>query len=204
MRTGILGGTFDPIHYAHLFVAEEARQRFELEQVVFIPCGIPPHKKSYAVSPAEHRFAMTLLATANNPHFRASRIEIEREGVSYTVDTLEQWRSLYPHHELFLIMGADSLAYMTSWKQPERICQLAHVIAASRPGFDLTSLHLPDTLCRRVYVMEMPLLDISATDIRNRVRRGVSIRYLTPDSVVQYILKHQLYRNEPLEEPNEF
>ncbi len=204
MRTGILGGTFDPIHYAHLFVAEEARQRFELEQVVFIPCGIPPHKKSYAVSPAEHRFAMTLLATASNPYFRASRIEIERGGVSYTVDTLEQWLSLYPHHELFLIMGADSLAYMTSWKQPERICQMAHIIAASRPGFDLASLHLPDTLCRRVYVMEMPLLDISATDIRNRVRRGASIRYLTPDSVVQYILKHQLYRNEPLEEPNEF
>lgn len=204
MRVGILGGTFDPIHYAHLFVAEEARQRFELEQVVFIPCGTPPHKKSYAVSPAEHRFAMTLLATASNPCFRASRIEIERGGVSYTVDTLEQWLSLYPHHELYLILGADSLAYITSWKQPERICQMAHLIAASRPGFDLSVLHLPDALCRRVYVMEMPLLDISATDIRNRVRRGASIRYLTPDSVVQYILKHQLYRNEPLEEPNEF
>ncbi|MCS6950341.1 MAG: nicotinate-nucleotide adenylyltransferase [Armatimonadota bacterium] len=204
MRVGIFGGTFDPIHYAHLFVAEEARQRFELEQVVFIPCGTPPHKKSYAVSPAEHRFAMTLLATASNPFFRASRIEIERGGVSYTVDTLEQWSQLYPHHELFLLLGADSLAYITSWKQPERICQLAHVVAASRPGFDLSSLRLPETMCRRVYVMEMPLLDISATDIRNRVRRGVSIRYLTPDPVVQYILKHQLYRNEPLEEPNAF
>lgn len=204
MRVGIFGGTFDPIHYAHLFVAEEARQRFELEQVVFIPCGTPPHKKSYAVSPAEHRFAMTLLATASNPHFRTSRLEIERGGVSYTVDTLEQWRQLYPHHELFLLIGADSLTYIASWKQPERICQLAHLVAASRPGFDLSRLHLPESMCRRVYVMEMPLLDISATDIRNRVRRGVSIRYLTPDPVVQYILKHQLYRNEPLEEPNEF
>lgn len=204
MRVGIFGGTFDPIHYAHLFVAEEARQRFELEQVVFLPCGTPPHKKIYAVSPAEHRFAMTLLATASNPHFRTSRLEIERGGVSYTVDTLEQWRQLYPHQELFLLLGADSLAYITSWKQPERICQLAHLVAASRPGFDLSRLRLPESMCRRVYVMEMPLLDISATDIRNRVRRGVSIRYLTPDPVVQYILKHQLYRNEPLEEPNEF
>lgn len=204
MRTGIMGGTFDPIHYAHLFVAEEARLRFELDQVVFIPCGTPAHKKTYAVSAAEHRYAMTLLATAGNPYFRCSRIEIERGGVSYTVDTLRQWRQLYPHQELFFIVGADALTQMTSWKDPECICKLAHIIAASRPGFVLERLHLPEKLCRHVYVMEMPLLDISATDIRNRVRRGASIRYLTPDSVVQYILKHQLYRNEPLEEPNEF
>lgn len=204
MRVGLFGGTFDPIHYAHLFVAEEARQRFDLEQVVFMPCSTPPHKKHYAVSPAEHRFAMTLLATANNPSFRTSRLEIERGGISYTVDTLEQWRHLYPHHDLFLIIGADSLAHITTWKQSERICQMAHIIAASRPGFDLQSLHLPQSFCQKVYVMEMPLLDISATDIRNRVRRGASIRYLTPESVVQYILKHQLYRNEPLEETNEF
>lgn len=204
MRIGILGGTFDPIHYAHLFVAEEARQRFDLERVEFIPCGVPPHKKNYAVSPAKHRLAMTLLAIEGNPFFRASRIEIDRQGVSYTVDTLGKWHALYPDHELFLIMGGDSLAYLTSWKEPERICQLAHIIAASRPGFDLNSLQLPETICRRVHVMEMPMLDISATDIRNRVRRGMSIRYLTPDSVIHYLLKHQLYQNQPLEEPNEF
>ncbi|MFA0756452.1 MAG: hypothetical protein YPKNTGVA_001973 [Candidatus Fervidibacter sp.] len=192
-----MGGTFDPIHYGHLVAAEEARHRFGLACVMFVPCGQPPHKKTYAVTPAEHRYAMTLLATASNPHFVVSRLEIDRPGPSYSVDTVRLLRQQFPDAELFFITGADAVLEILTWKDSDELIGLCRFIAVTRPGYDLQQLErLPAHYLERIMPLAIPGVDISSTLIRERVRRGEPIRYLTPDAVCDYIAKHGLYRSE--------
>ena len=195
-RIGIMGGTFDPIHHGHLFAAEEARVRFGLERVVFVPCGQPPHKQGKVISAAEHRYLMAALATATNPHFEVSRVEIDREGPSYTIDTLRTFRErLYPGAELFFITGADAILEILTWRDPEAVLREARCIAVARPGHDLSRLAeaIGPERAAAVELLDQPTLDISSTEIRQRVGDGLPIRYLTPTPVVQYILKEALY-----------
>lgn len=196
MRLGIMGGTFDPIHYGHLFVAEEARARFRLTNVLFVPNGHPPHKKDYDLTPARHRYAMTLIATHGNQAFGCSPIELHRAGPSYSVDTLLQLREQNPDSELYYITGIDAVADILSWKRHEEVIQLATFIAATRPGFDLIKLkeRLPLPYLERILLLGSTALGISSTDIRERVRQGLPIRYLLPEGVVEYIGKHNLYQ----------
>lgn len=187
-----MGGTFDPIHNGHLVCAEEARVQFVLDDVVFVPSGNPWQKNG--VSPAEDRYLLTMLATAPNPHFSVSRIEIDRKGPTYTVDTLRAFRDFYGAvAELFFITGTDAVAEILSWKEPELVLDLAHFIAASRPGYALTEAH--GALFRnRVSVMEIPALAISSTDIRRRVAEGRTVRYLLPGEVEEFIQERSLYK----------
>lgn len=195
MRLGVMGGTFDPIHFAHLFVAEEARVQYQLDRVLFIPCGTPPHKSSDKVTSASHRLAMTQLAIVSNPAFSCSLVEVQRHGISYTVDTLHYLQKLYPDVELFLIVGADILAEIQSWRQPDEIIRLCRLIVAERPGCCLGEQcqTLPSAYAERVLPLCTLRLDISSTEIRRRVREGRPIRYLTPDAVVEYIMGNKLY-----------
>lgn len=195
-RLGILGGTFDPIHYAHLFIAEEARARFGLDRVLFVPNGIPAHKKPYAVSPAEDRAAMVALAIRGNAAFECSRVELDRAGPSYAVDTLTDIQAAHPNAEVFFITGIDAVAEVLTWKRHEEVLRLATFIAAERPGYHMQMLRerLSEPQLARVLPMPTLPLDISSTDIRQRVREGLPIRYLTPDPVVEYIAEHELYR----------
>ncbi len=200
MRVGVLGGTFDPIHIGHLFAAEEARTRLRLERVLFLPAGLPPHKLHLHVTSTEHRVNMVQLATADNPSFVLSRVDIDRFGPSYTVDTLALLRDEYgPDAELYLIMGSDSLAELLTWYKPERLIRLCRIVALARPGpqMDLEELNrlLPGAIAR-VQSLEMPLLQISSTDLQRRVRMGLSIKYLTPPAVEAYIYQHGLYRQD--------
>jgi len=194
-----MGGTFDPVHYGHLVTAEGARFEFALDQVLFLPSGVPPHKIAKKVSSAEHRYMMTVLATLGNPHFEVSRIDIDREGVSYTIDTLHILREQYgPGCELFFITGADAVFEIIDWKDSDQLLRIAHFIAASRPGFSLEKLPLAtqkwvDEHQDRFHVLKVPAMAISSTDIRNRVRCGHSIRYLVPEQVEHYIRRHRLY-----------
>lgn len=193
-----MGGTFDPIHYGHLIAAEEARFVFGLSQVIFVPCGIPPHKKPYKVTSPEHRYAMTILATENNPHFIVSRVEIDRPGPSYTVDTVKIFRQQFGNRvELFFITGLDAVLEILTWKSHEELIHLCHFIAVTRPGYDASKLQksLPAAYLERIDLLTIPGMDISSTMIRERVRRGQPIRYLTPDPVCHYIAKHQLYKS---------
>lgn len=198
MRLGVMGGTFDPIHFAHLFVAEEARAQYQLDRVLFIPCGTPAHKSSGKVTPASHRLAMTQLAIASNPVFSCSLMEVKRYGISYTVDTLHHLQKQHPDAELFLIAGADILAEIQTWRQPDEIVRLCRLIVAERPGCCLGELcqALPRAYTERVLSLRTLHLDISSTDIRRRVREGRPIRYLTPDAVVEYIAVNKLYLEE--------
>ena len=188
-RIGIMGGTFDPIHHGHLVAASEVAQQFDLDEVVFVPTG-QPYMKATA-SEGEHRYLMTVIATAANPRFTVSRVDIERDGPTYTVDTLRDMRAQYPEAELFFITGADAVAQILDWKDVEKIWDLAHLVAVSRPGHRLTVSGLP---ADRVSSLEVPALAISSTDCRARVAKGWPVWYLVPDGVVQYIAKHELYR----------
>lgn len=202
-RLGIMGGTFDPIHYGHLLMAEEARQAFALDDVVFVPNGRPAHKKAYLVSSPEERYAMTLLATGSNPCFSASRIEIERPGPSYTIDTLREFRRLYPDLDaLYFITGADAVLEILTWHESDNLARECQFIAVTRPGFVLDQLHdLVDTeFLDRVHYLPIPNIEISSTDIRRRVREGRSIKYLTPEPVEAYIQQQDLYRFLPTPE----
>lgn len=197
-RIGIMGGTFDPIHHGHLLAAEEARWKFRLEQVLFIPAGQPWQKPS-GVSPAEDRYLMTVIATASNPAFTTSRIEIDHPGPTYTADTLRQLHAeLGAGVRLFFITGADAVLQILTWREQEEVVKLAEVIAATRPGYDLGGLaSLLDQLpaaAGRVHTMEIPGLAISSTEIRARVARGAPIQYLVPDGVAAYVRKRGLYR----------
>jgi nicotinate-nucleotide adenylyltransferase len=199
-KLGIMGGTFDPVHYGHLVTAEAARLEFDLDQVLFLPSGVPPHKTDKQVTSAEHRYMMTLLATLSNPHFEVSRLEIDREGVSYTIDSLQILREQCgPDCELFFITGADAMFEIIEWRGSDRLLKIAHFIAASRPGFSLSELP-PDTRRwvdehrNRFHLLNVPAMAISSTDIRNRVRMGRSIRYLVPEQVEHYIRRHRLYQ----------
>lgn len=192
-----MGGTFDPIHYGHLLAAEEARFRFGLAQVIFVPCGIPPHKKAYEVTAAEHRYAMTVLATASNPHFVVSRIEIDRPGSSYAIDTVRAFHQQFGEGvELIFITGVDAVMEILTWKENGELIKICRFIAVTRPGYDLSQLNkfLPSDYLDRIEILPIPDVGISSTLIRERVRRGEPIRYLTPAPVCDYIAKHKLYK----------
>jgi len=198
-RIGVLGGTFDPIHIAHLAVAEEARTQLGLDKVIFVPAGLPPHKMDVHVSPAEHRLAMVELAIAGNPHFEVSRVDIDRFGPCYTVDTIallrEEWG---PDVEIDFIMGSDSLADLLTWHQPDRLIRLCRIVAVGRPGYrvDMDELErwLPG-VSQRVLFINSPQLDVSSSDIQRRARAGESIKYQVPEAVERYIYEHGLYRD---------
>ena len=195
-RLGVMGGTFDPIHYGHLVAAEEALHQFELDQVVFVPTGDPWMKEHAAVSPAEDRYLMTVIATASDEKFRVSRMEIDREGPTYTVDTLRDLRAeLGQTTDLFFVTGADAMLEIFQWKDPAELFELAHLIAATRPGYDLEAFTANTPHGHSgVTVMQVPALAISSTDIRARVAAGRPIRYLLPEGVTTYIEKAGLYR----------
>lgn len=187
-RIGIMGGTFDPIHHGHLVAASEVQVRFDLDEVIFVPTGKPEEKP--AVTSTEHRYLMTVIATASNPRFRVSRVDIDRPGVTYTVDTLADMRSVYPDADLFFISGADAIAQVLRWKDADRLWEMAHFVAVTRPGHELDVSGIPDGV---VSVLEVPALAISSTDCRERVSKREPVWYLVPDGVVQYIAKHGLY-----------
>lgn len=197
---GIMGGTFDPIHLGHLVAAEEARVRFSLSGVVFVPNRLPPHKKGYEVTPAEQRYDMVRLATASNPAFETSRIELDRPGPSYTIDTLDAVRrEVGADVPLFFITGADAVRELLTWRSPKEIVQRCRLIAVTRPGSDLGRLAeaLGPELMGAIEVLDMPGLDISSTELRRRAAAGASLRYLTPQPVVRYIEVYGLYRGRP-------
>ena len=196
-RIGIMGGTFDPIHYGHLLMAEEARQAFALDQVVFVPNGRPAHKKAYLVSSSEDRFAMTLLATESNPYFTCSRIELDRPGPSYTIDTLRAYRALHPDLDaLYFITGADAVLEILSWHEYDKLADECRFIAVTRPGFVLDRLEemLDADFLHQISFLSIPGLEISSTDLRRRVREGRSVKYLIPEAVEGYIEQNGLYR----------
>jgi nicotinate-nucleotide adenylyltransferase len=197
-RIGLMGGTFDPIHHGHLVAAEQARWQFDLDTVLFIPTG-QPWQKPVGVSPAEDRYRMTVIATASNPAFEVSRVEIDHPGPTYTVDTLRRLRvELGEDARLFFITGADAVLHILTWKDREEVLALAEFIAATRPGHDLERLTERLPLAReRLHPMEIPMLAISSTEIRARVARGAPIQYLVPDGVVEYVVERGLYRSQP-------
>lgn len=186
-----MGGTFDPIHHGHLVAASEVAQSFDLDEVVFVPTGEPWQKTE--VSPSEHRYLMTVIATASNPRFTVSRVDIDRAGPTYTIDTLRDLSEQRPGAELFFITGADAVAQIFSWRNHDELWALAHFVAVSRPGHVLNTAGLPS---EDVSQLEIPALAISSTDCRDRVERGHPVWYLVPDGVVQYIAKHHLYRSK--------
>ncbi|SNT40634.1 nicotinate-nucleotide adenylyltransferase [Asanoa hainanensis] len=191
-RVGIMGGTFDPIHHGHLVAASEVADNFALDEVVFVPTGNPWQKDSREVSPAEDRYLMTVIATASNPRFHVSRVDIDRDGPTYTVDTLRDIRAMYgPKTQLFFITGADALQRILSWKDTDQMFELAHFVAVTRPGFTLRTDHLPTDA---VSTIQVPAMAISSTDCRTRVAADKPVWYLVPDGVVQYIAKRHLYR----------
>jgi nicotinate-nucleotide adenylyltransferase len=193
-RVGVMGGTFDPIHHGHLVAASEAAQFFTLDEVVFVPTGQPWQKDDRKVSPSEDRYLMTVIATASNPRFSVSRIDIDRAGPTYTIDTLRDLRAERGKEaELFFITGADALSRMMSWQDVNELFELAHFVGCTRPGHRLTGHGLPED---RVSLLEIPALAISSTDCRRRVARGQPIWYLVPDGIVQYIAKRRLYRGD--------
>ncbi len=189
-RIGVMGGTFDPIHHGHLVAASEVARSFDLDEVVFVPTGQPYHKSN--VSEAEHRYLMTVIATASNPQFTVSRVDVDRAGPTYTIDTLRDLRRLRPDAELFFISGADAVAQIIDWKDADELFGLAHFVAVTRPGHMLSVSGLPE---HNVSLLEVPALAISSTDCRSRVNRDFPVWYLVPDGVVQYISKHHLYRS---------
>ena len=190
MRLGVMGGTFDPIHHGHLVAASEAQSLFGLDEVVFVPTGEPWQKQGRDVAPAEHRYLMTVVATASNPRFTVSRVDIDRDGPTYTIDTLRDLHAQRPDDELFFITGADALAQILSWKDSDELFDLARFIGVTRPGYELSESGLP---ADRVDLQEVPAMAISSTDCRERVARAEPVWYLVPDGVVQYISKHHLY-----------
>lgn len=189
-RIGVMGGTFDPIHHGHLVAASEVAQSFDLDEVVFVPTGTPWQKER--VTESEHRYLMTVIATASNPRFTVSRVDIDRSGPTYTIDTLRDLTAERPDAELFFITGADAVAQIMSWRDHVELWQLAHFVAVSRPGHVLDTAGLPS---EDVSQLEIPALAISSTDCRRRVSEGHPVWYLVPDGVVQYIAKHHLYRS---------
>ncbi|KRA23295.1 nicotinate-nicotinamide nucleotide adenylyltransferase [Microbacterium sp. Root61] len=190
-RIGVMGGTFDPIHHGHLVAASEVAQSFDLDEVVFVPTGMPWQKE--VVTSSEHRYLMSVIATASNPRFTVSRVDIDRAGTTYTIDTLRDLKAARPDAELFFITGADAIAQILSWRDHDELWDLAHFVAVSRPGHVLSTDGLPG---EKVSQLEIPALSISSTDCRERVHHGNPVWYLVPDGVVQYIAKHHLYRSK--------
>ena len=192
-KIGVMGGTFDPIHHGHLVAASEVLSWFDLDEVVFVPTGQPWQKGDRPVSRAEDRYLMTVVATASNPRFSVSRVDIDRGGPTFTVDTLRDLHRELPDADLFFITGADALGAILTWRDVEELFALAHFIGVTRPGYELEDDHLPDGA---VMLVEVPAMTISSTDCRRRVAEGHPVWYLVPDGVVQYIAKRGLYREE--------
>jgi nicotinate-nucleotide adenylyltransferase len=190
-KIGVMGGTFDPIHHGHLVAASEVADRFGLDEVVFVPTGQPWQKAERRVSQAEDRYLMTVVATASNPRFSVSRVDIDRNGPTYTADTLTDLHTAHPDAQLYFITGADALAQILSWRRVDELFALAHFVGVTRPGYELGDDHLPDG---SVSLVEVPAMAISSTDCRRRVAGGRPVWYLVPDGVVQYISKRNLYR----------
>jgi nicotinate-nucleotide adenylyltransferase len=190
-RLGVMGGTFDPVHHGHLVAASEVAAEFGLDEVIFVPTGKPTFKQDQDVTLPEHRYLMTVIATASNPRFTVSRVDIDREGLTYTTDTLRDLIAQRGDADLFFITGADALEQILTWKDADELFTMAHFVGVTRPGHALTVDGLPT---ERVSVLEIPALAISSTDIRARARAGKPVWYLVPDGVVQYIAKHRLYR----------
>ncbi|MDU0293404.1 nicotinate-nucleotide adenylyltransferase [Saccharothrix longispora] len=189
-RIGVMGGTFDPVHHGHLVAASEVQARFDLDEVVFVPTGQPWQKSEREVSPAEDRYLMTVVATASNPRFSVSRVDIDRPGPTYTVDTLADLKAAHPDADLFFITGADALEQILSWRRADDVFALAHFIGVTRPGYELDDTHLPPGA---VSLVEVPAMAISSTAVRARTASGLPVWYLVPDGVVQYISKRRLY-----------
>ena len=192
-RIGVMGGTFDPIHHGHLVAASEVAGLFGLDEVIFVPTGSPWQKSERSVSPAEDRYLMTVIATASNPRFSVSRVDVDRPGPTFTIDTLRDLRAAAgPDDELFFITGADALADILTWHDADELFTLAHFVGCTRPGHKLSGAGLPEG---KVSLVEIPALAISSTGCRQRVAEGEPIWYLVPDGIVQYIAKRGLYRN---------
>ena len=189
-----MGGTFDPIHHGHLVAASEVQAWFGLDEVVFVPTGQPYQKSHREVAPAEHRYLMTVVATASNPRFTVSRVDIDRPGPTYTIDTLADITAEHPDADLFFITGADALADILGWRSAHEMFELAHFVGCTRPGYVTDSTTLEGMPGDRVTVVEIPALAISSSECRERTARGEPVWYLVPDGVVQYISKHGLYR----------
>ncbi len=188
LRIGVMGGTFDPIHHGHLVAASEVASVFELDEVIFVPTGEPWQKVKGEVSAAEHRYLMTVIATAANPQFTVSRVDIDRPGPTFTIDTLRDLRRMRPDADLFFITGADAMSQIISWKDSDELWDLAHFVGVTRPG------HVLDNRGRKdVSLLEVPAMAISSTDCRQRVAEHNPVWYLVPDGVVQYIAKYGLY-----------
>ncbi|MBE3518770.1 MAG: nicotinate-nucleotide adenylyltransferase [Firmicutes bacterium] len=197
---GIMGGTFDPIHFGHLRAAEEVLQGFQLDRVIFVPAGNPPHKAGERISSAEHRYLMTVLATMDHPNFEVSRVEIDRPGFSYTLDTLREFRKRFPGDNLYFITGADAILSVHYWNGYRELFELADFIAVTRPGYSMESLDclrplIGEQCYSRIHVFTVTSLAISSSDIRDRVRKSLSIRYLTPETVRRYIERNGLYKD---------
>lgn len=197
-RLGIFGGTFDPIHIGHLAAAERTLSDFDLDRIIFVPANVPPHKPDRDVTPPEHRMNMVLVATAENPSFNVSNVEMVRGGRSFTVDTMTYFREMHPEDELFFIMGMDSLLELETWHNVEGLVALCRLIVVARPGYELDRtdcrlVNLPPTVWEHVDYLQVPGLDISATDIRKRLKEGKSVRYLLIPQVYDYIQDYGLF-----------
>jgi nicotinate-nucleotide adenylyltransferase len=187
-----MGGTFDPIHHGHLVAASEVAAEFDLDEVVFVPTGQPWQKSHRQVSLPEHRYLMTVIATASNPRFTVSRVDVDRPGPTFTIDTLRDLRRQRPDADLFFITGADAMAQIMSWKNIDELWSLAHFVGVTRPGHELNGMGR-----KEVSLLEVPAMAISSTDCRTRVAAGNPVWYLVPDGVVQYIAKYGLYSAHP-------
>jgi nicotinate-nucleotide adenylyltransferase len=188
-----MGGTFDPIHHGHLVAASEVQAWFDLDEVVFVPTGEPWQKSERVVSEAEHRYLMTVVATASNPRFTVSRVDIDRGGPTYTIDTLHDLREAMPGSDLYFITGADALADIFTWRDAAELFELAYFVGCTRPGYEMDASRLEGIPDDRVTILEIPALAISSTECRERRAKGEPVWYLVPDGVVQYIAKHNLY-----------
>ncbi|MEO6472409.1 MAG: nicotinate-nucleotide adenylyltransferase, partial [Aeromicrobium sp.] len=186
-RVGVMGGTFDPIHHGHLVAASEVQSWFDLDEVIFVPTGQPWQKADRAVSAAEDRYLMTVIATAANPRFAVSRVDIDRDGPTYTIDTLRDIKASLPDADLYFITGADAMAALLTWRDHDELFALAHFVGCTRPGHELDAKSLEGLPTDRISIIEIPALAISSTDCRHRVGTGEPVWYLVPDGVVQYI-----------------
>ncbi|MBS4537159.1 nicotinate-nucleotide adenylyltransferase [Clostridium sp. D2Q-11] len=199
IKIGLMGGTFNPIHIGHLVMAEEIRKGFGLDKVLFIPTGNPPHKLIEGQVSSEDRYIMTLLATASNEHFEVSDIETKRIGTSYTVDTIKELKEIYPMAEFYFITGADAILEIETWKNTKELLDSCKFIAATRPGYNMNELKsgiqkLEKKYNRQISSLSIAPIDLSSTDIRKRLKVGKTVKYMIPDSVINYINKKNLYR----------
>lgn len=188
MKIGILGGTFNPIHIGHLILAEEVREKLKLDRVIFIPTYLPPHKDSVNIAPASSRIAMVKLAIKGNKYFLVSDIEIKRDGKSYTIETIKEFKKIYPQDELYFIIGSDLLNYLDDWKDLSEITQVVKFIVATRPGYPL------EKIPSYISTVAIRAVDVSGYQIRKTIKENKSFRYLVPDRVFRYISRNRLYK----------